>query len=75
MNETRYFVIYGTDDGANIKCMTKEQLLNSGMLSDGQKFLDKVIFNEINFMNEVLIIKGQIVIPRTKTVVKEFDID
>jgi len=82
-----YFVIHATEDGVSIEQKTKDELLKSitpneyddtdyGNIRD-ISFLEKMPtesdWNEYQH-NSLLIIKGEVVVPKAKKVITEYDI-
>jgi len=83
---SNYFIIRGTEDGIKINQLSKKELLEritpdeNGEHYYGDKelkFLDYIPAIEDGYFNEygIVIIKGDIVIPESKIIVKTYSID
>ena len=72
MNEDKYFVIVNIDGDTYIDNIPKEELetrLNEGYYGDGSCF-EKIDNSNTNYWkNNILIIKGEIVVPKEEEVV------
>ena len=76
-----YFVIVGSEDGGcSCKKMTKEQVLKVltpdeyGDLYYGKREVLKELPTQIDNFVDMVIIKGEIVVPKVKEVVKEYEL-
>jgi len=68
---SKYYKIYGDENGGYVKEVTKEQVLE--MAENGEEFFSYVPDNDSNYWGEsCLIIKGEIVVPKR---VNKFDVD
>ena len=72
-----YFLIRNSDGDTHVEPLTKEELLERVDEERHTRYLDKVPNDtDTNYWGEgVLIIKGEVVVPRAETVVTKYDID
>ena len=78
----KYFVIYNGDGDTTVSQLSKEELVSRITPDeDGEGYYGKVGFlksieeKDTNYWGDnILIIKGEIVIPEPKNVIKSFDI-
>jgi len=76
-----YFIINNSDGDTYVEKVDRNELLNR--LNDREyygynvNFLDKIPNDDTNYWreNDILIIKGKILVPKPKTVIKEFEFD
>ena len=76
----RYFVICNSDGDTTVDCLTKEELLERLDPEDSYYgnggYLKEISDTDTNYWGEkVLIIKGEVVVPKEVKVVTEIDID
>lgn len=71
-----YFLIECDEDGEISVCKyKKEELLDLINDNDDMVFMSEIIDSDPNYWgNKCLIIEGEIILPKPKTVVKEYDI-
>lgn len=70
-----YFVISNCDGDTIVTPYTKTKLLEMLSRNEEQKFITELSEEDANYWDGILIIKGEIVVPREKTRVVELDID
>ena len=80
-----YFIISNSDGDTTVEMVDKDELLKRIQPEDGEEdfcyygrvgFLAKIEENDTNYWGgNILIIKGEIITPKPKKVVKTFDID
>ena len=77
-----YFVIFGSEDGGcSIRQMTHDEVLalfkpnEYGDYLRGCRALLKELPEDICNFTDMVIIKGKIVVPKTKTVVTEYELE
>lgn len=74
---SKYFVLYPSEDGCTVTELTESELkkrLNEDYYS-GREFLDKTPKDNHNYWgNSILIIKGEIVVPKPIQTVTEYEV-
>lgn len=76
----RYFVLSGSEDGVYFDCITREEMLKRltpdkwGGLYYGDKPIASEVPKSLDCFTGLLIIKGEIVVPRPKTTVTEYEL-
>jgi hypothetical protein len=81
MSNEQYFVIFGHEDGVSINSVDKEEFLVN--LKNGEYGIDPEIYSvfppysyfEIKCFRGLIVIKGNVVVPKPKQVVTEYEIE
>lgn len=75
----KYYVIGNSDGEAFVDVLSKEELisrLNKNYYGDGVNFFDEIEDTDTNYWgNRIAIIKGELITPTPKEVVKSFEIE
>jgi hypothetical protein len=79
MSNEQYFVVFGHEDGVSINSVDKEEFLED--LKKGEYGRDPEIYSsfppyvEMECFIGLIIIKGNVVVPKPKQVVQEYEIE